>query len=66
MNLGRYSCVGKQLALIEIRTVVAHLISKFDINLAADEDGQSLLQESEDNFTLALGSLKVVFEPRNV
>ncbi|KAF4438949.1 hypothetical protein F53441_12683 [Fusarium austroafricanum] len=37
-SIGRYSYVGKQLGLMEVRYVVAHVIRAFDINLA---DGQT-------------------------
>ncbi|WPH03318.1 cytochrome P450 [Acrodontium crateriforme] len=62
-NVGTYSCVGKQLALNEIRTVLAKLILSFDIAFAPGEDGTKLMEETEDYFVLGLADLNLVFTP---
>ena len=62
--IGPYGCIGKQLALMELRTVVSLLVSQFDIRLAEGEDGKKLLDESRDAFTLRMEALEVVFEER--
>ena len=64
--LGPYSCVGKQLALMELRTVVALLVSQFDISFAPGEDGTRLLTDSKDYFTISISDLYLVFTPRVV
>lgn len=49
---------------MELRMVIAALITKFDISLAPGEDGRSLLEDSRDQFTLNLGDLFLVFKER--
>lgn len=62
--LGPYGCIGKQLALMELRTVASLLVSQFDIRLAEGEDGRKLLEKSRDAFTLRMEALEVIFEER--
>lgn len=61
---GPYGCIGKELAKMEMRTVVPLLISRFDVRLAPGEDGSRLLYKSRDAFTMRLEELRVVFEER--
>jgi cytochrome P450 len=62
--IGPYGCIGKQLALMEIRTVVTQILLEFDVSFAPGEDGTDLLEKTKDYFTLGLGDLKLVFEKR--
>lgn len=62
-SLGPNSCVGKQLALMELRTVVAHLVAALDAKFAPEEDGSRLLTNSKDLFTISLSDLEVIFTP---
>lgn len=62
--LGPYGCIGKQLALMEMRTVVSLLVSRFDVKLAPGEDGGKLLGKSRDAFTLRMENLNLIFEER--
>ncbi|OBT38603.1 hypothetical protein VE00_11102 [Pseudogymnoascus sp. WSF 3629] len=64
-STGPYSCVGKQLALLSLRTVVARLVQRFDIRFAANETGQSLLQDTKDVFTLDVAPLNLIFVKRD-
>lgn len=64
--LGPYGCVGKQLALMEIRNVMARIVTEFDVKFAPGEDGTKLLEESHDTFTIALAPLELVFTRREV
>ena len=61
---GPWSCVGKQLALIELRTVVALLVTELDVKFATGEDGSALLNESKDYFTISLSHLNLIFSPK--
>ncbi|PVH72767.1 cytochrome P450 [Cadophora sp. DSE1049] len=63
-SVGRYGCIGKNLALMELRTVCALLVSKFDVSFAPGEDGTKLLEKSEDYFTIGLESLMLQFKAR--
>lgn len=59
---GAYSCIGKQLALMELRTVVTLLVLNFNVRFAPGEDGSGLFRDAKDQFTMALGDLKLIFE----
>ncbi len=61
---GPYGCIGKNLALVEVRLLTAGLILKFDVSLADGEDGHKLLMKSTDHFTLGLGDLFLKFDKR--
>ncbi|KAF2149681.1 putative P450 monooxygenase [Myriangium duriaei CBS 260.36] len=60
-SAGPMGCIGKSLAMMELRMVVAKLITKFDVRLAPDEDGTRLLYHTKDHFTVELGDLDLVF-----
>ena len=62
--LGTYGCVGKQLALMELRNVTARLVTEFDVKFAPGEDGSNLLEKSKDIFTLQLAPLELIFTRR--
>lgn len=59
-----YSCVGKNLAMMEIKTVIAKLVTRFDVQFAPGEDGKKLLEESLDVFVTDLGDLFLQFSDR--
>jgi cytochrome P450 family 628 len=59
--LGPYDCVGKQLALMEIREAVAKLVTCFDMELADREDVK-WEHSGIDTFTLALPPLFINFK----
>jgi tryprostatin B 6-hydroxylase len=63
-SLGWSSCVGKQLALMELRAVLAYLVCNLDIKMAEGESGERLVEESKDYFTLTLAEFDCVFEER--
>lgn len=64
-SMGRYSCIGKQLGLIEIRYVTAHLIHKYNLSFAKDQAPHKFVEGQRDTFTIALPDLKLVFTPRS-
>ena len=49
---------------MELRTVVAKLVTQFDVAFASGEDGTVLLQKTEDCFTMKLADLFLTFTPR--
>ena len=62
---GRYGCVGKNLALMELRLVTAVLVEAFDITFPPDSDlGAKLLRTTQDHFTIVPGKLNLIFKPR--
>jgi len=63
-SLGRYGCIGKQLAYNEMRNVISTLVLEFDVEFAEGEDGRRLLGETQDHFTMGLAGLDLVFRER--
>ncbi|MCJ1320172.1 hypothetical protein MMC15_005510 [Xylographa vitiligo] len=63
-SIGRYNCVGKNIALTQLRSVVALLVSSFDVAFAQDEDGVAVWRDLKDQFNSHPGKLRLVFSPR--
>jgi len=63
-SIGRYNCVGKNLALMELRAVTARLVRNFDIEFAAEDMGRSVCVDMKDHFTITPGKLALVYTPR--
>lgn len=59
--MGPFGCIGKNLALIELRTLTARLVLAYDMKLAPGEDGNRLLYKTLDHFTVDPGDLDIVF-----
>ncbi|KAL4901993.1 hypothetical protein BDW74DRAFT_187010 [Aspergillus multicolor] len=64
-QLGRYGCVGKQLALMEMRLVIARIALEFDIAFAPGETGEMFDREAKDTFTFTVGPLMLDFRERS-
>ncbi|KAL5335743.1 cytochrome P450 [Aspergillus crustosus] len=63
-SAGEFNCIGRPLALLNLRTTVARLIMEFDVAFAPGEDGKRFLADAKDNFVLYLGGLELVFTKR--
>ncbi|KAL4805917.1 cytochrome P450 monooxygenase [Aspergillus unguis] len=63
-NAGPYSCVGKQLALMELRRVVAEVFTRYGVCFAPGQTEAAFLGGKKDTFTLAAGPLELVFSRR--
>ncbi|KAH9900473.1 cytochrome P450 [Xylariomycetidae sp. FL2044] len=63
-GLGPYACVGKNLGLMEIRTLAVLLLDNFDITFAPGEDGTMLHQKTLDCFSTIPGPLSLKFSKR--
>ncbi|KGO40744.1 Cytochrome P450 [Penicillium expansum] len=63
-NTGPYSCVGKQLGLMELRSVTAEILTRYDVSFAPDQTAAAFLDGKQDTFTLATAPLKLVFQKR--
>ncbi|KAL6720637.1 hypothetical protein ACLMJK_002562 [Lecanora helva] len=63
-GLGKTACVGKNLALTEIRMVIASLLSAFDIKFPPGESGQAVERDMKDQLTANPGDLNLIFTPR--
>lgn len=63
-STGPGSCVGKQLALMELRYVVSHIVYRYDVKLAPGQSAQTFLDDMKDCFALVVPDLNVVFTKR--
>ncbi|KAL2851910.1 cytochrome P450 [Aspergillus pseudoustus] len=63
-QIGRYGCVGKQLALMEMRSVIARIALEFDISFADTEAADLFDQGAKDTFTYTVGPLPLNFKLR--
>jgi len=63
-SLGPMGCIGRPLAMMELRCVLAKLLTAFDVQMAPGEDGTNLIQKGRDHFTMETGPLHLVFKPR--
>ncbi|KAK0389778.1 hypothetical protein NLU13_3351 [Sarocladium strictum] len=61
---GRYSCAGKQLGLMELRSVTSQVIREYNVRLAAGQKPSDFLDGCKDGFTLSTAKLEMVFERR--
>ena len=63
-SLGPMNCVGKALALQEMRTVVCALLQRFRVRARAGWDPASFEREYRDYFTAPRPEVPVVLEVR--
>ena len=63
-SFGPANCVGKNLATLEMRTVLALLITRFDFHLVSDYDSEDWNREQEDFFAMKNGRLPVIIRRR--
>ncbi|KAL6715385.1 hypothetical protein ACLMJK_006346 [Lecanora helva] len=61
---GRFGCVGKSLALMELRYVTALLVSRYDVGFAPGKSGHRVEDDMIDQFTAGPGVLNLVFTRR--
>ncbi|KAH8432827.1 cytochrome P450 [Aspergillus melleus] len=63
-NSGAYTCVGKRLALMELRCVTAQLLSRYDVSMAPGQSEEAYLDGMRDTFTLMTAPLQLVWRRR--
>ena len=61
-SMGPMGCIGKSLAMMELRVVTAKLVTKFDLSLAPGEDGKRIMYKTKDHFTVDPGDLEIIFK----
>ncbi|KZT08063.1 cytochrome P450 [Laetiporus sulphureus 93-53] len=61
---GPANCIGKPVAQIELRMVLAFLMQAFDMRFPEDYDTSQWEQQMEDFFVLLKGPLPIVLTPR--
>ena len=63
---GRRICVGKNLALTQIRLVTETLLLKYRVRFAPGENGEAVERDMRDQLTAQAGKYRVVFEMREI
>ncbi|KAI0394542.1 cytochrome P450 [Xylariaceae sp. FL0594] len=64
--MGRYGCIGRALAMSEMRLVIAILVKRFVIGFADEVDkGEEMMTGLKDTFTFAPGNLWLRFRLRS-
>ncbi|RAK94837.1 cytochrome P450 [Aspergillus ibericus CBS 121593] len=63
-SAGPYGCIGKPLALLNVRTTLARLVTTFDFEYAPGEDGIGFEGKAKDSFTMGYGDLEILFRQR--
>lgn len=63
-RIGRFSCVGKNFALAELRLVKAFLVKKYNVSFADEKQSSSFLDDVHDCFITMTGPLDLQFRTR--
>ncbi|KIL86958.1 hypothetical protein FAVG1_09511 [Fusarium avenaceum] len=63
-HMGRGSCAGKQLALMEVRYIFSEILSRYNIKAAPGTNPEAFVNGLRDCFTMEVPELKMVFTPR--
>ncbi|TGO57308.1 hypothetical protein BCON_0067g00290 [Botryotinia convoluta] len=63
-SMGRHSCIGKNLSLMQLRSVIATLVTRYDISFGPNEDGLAVCRDMKDQFNQHPGKLDICFIPR--
>ena len=61
--LGRNSCPGKQLGLMEVRVVLTMLLQKFEFGFSPGHDENRVINDMKDAFLALPGDLELIFRP---
>ena len=64
-SVGPYNCVGKNLAMLEMRTLVCHTMQKMEMRFAEGWDREQWINDLEDVFVTRIGQLPVVLSKRD-
>ena len=64
-SLGPYNCVGKNIALAEMKQLLCHLVQKLDVRLADGVDPEAYTRAAQDHFVYVVGKLPVVVQRRD-
>jgi tryprostatin B 6-hydroxylase len=65
LNTGMNGCIGRALAIVEMRDLITHWIQNFEaVRFAPGEDGAKLLTETRDHFTVGVRPLHLIFEKK--
>ena len=62
--IGPYNCVGKQLALLQIRLVIYKIVRQFEVLPISEKHLEQYWGQRADGFNLGLGPLRTIFKHR--
>jgi tryprostatin B 6-hydroxylase len=65
-GIGPFACIGKGLSLVEIRNLMVKVLTRFDVEFAPGEDGETFMETAKDHFIIEVPQLKLVFKERAV
>jgi len=65
-SIGPNSCLGKQLALNEMRLVMSKVMRQFTVSLGESHDDEKYVEGWRDWYTVKIGDLYIKFTPRNI
>ncbi|ROV98453.1 hypothetical protein VPNG_08525 [Cytospora leucostoma] len=63
---GGFACVGKPVAMMQLRMLISCVALRYDIDFAPGENGVEFWSDSKETLTLAIGPLWLVFTPKKV
>ncbi|KAL4734141.1 Tryprostatin B 6-hydroxylase [Aspergillus similis] len=63
-SIGSYSCIGKPLAMMNIRTTVARLIMTFDVGFQAGDDGRQYMDAADEHFAMGIAQMPMILRRR--
>ncbi|KAF2995646.1 hypothetical protein E8E13_000561 [Curvularia kusanoi] len=64
-SLGAHQCVGKNLAMAELRLSIAVLLQQYDVAFAPDYDPDTMWRDMKDQVTAQPGRVLCTFKSRN-
>ena len=64
-SVGPNNCVGKNLALLEMRMLLCYFVQKLEVRFAEGYDRRHWLDELDDAFVTSMGKLPVVLHRRD-
>ncbi|KAH8646678.1 cytochrome P450 [Xylariales sp. PMI_506] len=63
-NVGKHACVGKSLAMMELRSMVARVALAFDLEFPKGEDWEGYEDGIQDTFTMTMPPFHLIFKTR--
>ncbi|KAI1311860.1 putative benzoate 4-monooxygenase cytochrome P450 [Xylaria venustula] len=64
-SIGKWSCVGRQVALFILRYVITLLVRNYSFCLPAEDNGSQVEAQCQDQVTAHPGQLTLIFHPRD-
>lgn len=64
LSAGARNCIGKALALLNLRTTIARIVTTFDFAFAPGEESKLANDNMTEGFSTSFGALMIVFSER--